>query len=127
MEFNGTPRPGGFCLPRLSAGCPARIYRVPNVGVSLSGAPSETYCGISQEDVTCEAVRDLGDNIAECPSGADAECGCERNDDGDCVSTPIGGRCEMVGVSENRCTYTCGLPEHCPNGTTCNTDEPWCK
>jgi len=67
MEFNATPRQGGFCLRRVAKTC-SKPFQIPISASSLSGAPSESYCGIDQENVRCEAVLDLD---MECSTGAD--------------------------------------------------------
>ncbi len=121
MEFNGTPRTGGFCLKRVVKTC-ARPFKIPLAAASLSGAASETYCGIDQDNVTCEAVLDL--SVATC--AADDGCGCTRDAGSKCIGSGQGGLCRTVGVDPNRCTYTCGVPDHCPSGTTCTGAQPYC-
>lgn len=106
MQFNGTPR-GGYCLKRVSAGC-ERPYTVAVSGVSLSGIASEQYCGIVQDSVTCEAVRDLFVEGASCQQ--DSDCGAGE-----------GGLCRTVGVAANLCTYACNAGPQCPVDFVCNT------
>ncbi|HKY34613.1 MAG TPA: hypothetical protein VJN18_01630 [Polyangiaceae bacterium] len=124
MEFNGTPRTGGFCLKRSAKTC-AKPFQTPIAVASLSGAPSEQYCGIDQENVRCEAVLDLiGD--AACSDGLDTSCGCARDMDGNCTNAGAGGLCRIVGVNPNKCTYTCGASAQCPTGFTCTGAQPYC-
>ena len=117
MEFQTTPRAGGFCLRRVAKTC-VRPYTIPITATSLSGAPSENYCGIDQATTRCEAVLDLSTGQA-CPDGADSSCGCTRDQNGDCTDPGLGGSCRTVGVFTNQCTYQCGSPNHCPSGFSC--------
>ena len=118
MKIMGTLRPGGFCLRRVAKTC-AQPYKIPLVAVSLSAAPSETYCGINQDATRCEAVVDLTTNGAKCPDSQDTSCGCIRDKNGVCMGAGQGGLCKTVGVDANRCTYACGGPEQCPSGYAC--------
>jgi hypothetical protein len=125
MEFNGVPRPGGFCLKRVAKTCPTSIYKFPISTASLSGASKEAYCGIAQSLTRCEAVLDLVASVA-CPDGLDASCGCPRDKDGKCTAPGQGGLCETVGVDDKRCTYPCGAVSDCPGGKTCTSEQPYC-
>lgn len=110
MEHQGEPREQAFCL-KAAPGC-EQPFSVEITGrESASGAPaSESYCGIHEEQATCEAVRALIDNWF-----------CERN--GFCKPDPEADEvevpqalCREIGVlSETRCTYRCGGPGHCPD------------
>lgn len=124
MQFEGAPREGGFCLRRVAKTC-ARPFKTPFSAVSLSGAQSEAYCGIDQDNVRCEAVLDLI-NAATCSDGQASSCGCARDNDGNCIDAGAGGLCETVGVDAKRCTYACGLADQCPTGTNCTIDDPYC-
>jgi hypothetical protein len=117
MTYAGTLRPDGFCLRRTSKTC-TRPYKIPVSGASLSGAPSESYCGVDQDLVRCEAVLDL-ENSRSCPGAADTSCGCSRDKDGNCTELGVSGLCRTVGVDINQCTYQCGVANDCPNGKTC--------
>ena len=118
MKFMGTARSGGFCLRRVAKTC-AAPYKIPLDAVSLSSAPSETYCGINQDGTRCEAVLDLTTNGGKCADGLDTSCGCTRDRNGTCMQSGLGGLCRMVGVDTNRCTYVCGVPDECPIGKAC--------
>jgi hypothetical protein len=124
MQFEGTARPGGFCLKRVAKTC-TRPFQTPLIGISLSGATSEQYCGIDQDSTRCEAVLDLLAS-AVCADGMDSSCGCPRDQDGNCTSLGDGGLCRTVGVNANRCTYTCGVTDDCPTGKTCTAGQPYC-
>jgi hypothetical protein len=117
LEYDGARRPGGFCLKRVSKTCVVP-YTIGVVAESLSGAPAETYCGINQNSVRCEAVLDLV-NSTTCGDGTDAECGCTRDGDGLCTEAGKGGLCRDFVTLNNRCTYACGVAQHCPLGLTC--------
>jgi hypothetical protein len=104
MNYMGVPR-GGYCLRQPGTPC-LRPFLTGITATSLSGAASATYCGIEQSLATCEAVNALRDSI-ECMSG----------DPSDCMAT--GALCEMVGLGANRCTYSCGIADHCPPGLFC--------
>lgn len=124
MEFQGTARPGGFCLKRVAKTC-ARPFQTPTTGVSLSGAASEQYCGIDEDSTRCEAVLDLLASMA-CADGMDISCGCLRDQNGECTNTGAGGVCRTVGVNANQCTYACGVTNDCPTGKTCTAGQPYC-
>jgi len=117
MEFQGAARPRGFCLRRAVKTC-GRPYTIAISSPSLSGAPSENYCGIDQQNVTCEAVVDLEDSRT-CVAQPDAACGCLRDAENDCISPGKGGLCRDFAVVQDRCTYRCGVHDHCPEGLTC--------
>jgi hypothetical protein len=111
MNFDGTPRAGGYCLKRGATGCVAP-YRVPSdARVSLSGASAEVYCGVNEAVTTCEAVLDLIDDRA-CAPATDDDCGVPGLNDG---------RCRTVGGRANRCTYSCGTAADCPAGRACTS------
>ena len=124
MKFKGAPRPGGFCLQRVVKSC-AQPYEIPLDVPSLSGAPSEQYCGIDQSATRCEAVLDLVAGLA-CSDGLDSSCGCVRGKDGKCLEAGQGGLCRTVGVNANRCTYSCGTATDCPGGKSCMDPLPYC-
>jgi hypothetical protein len=124
LTFGGVPRTGGFCLRRVAKTC-AKPYKTPTTAVSLSAASTDTYCGIDQENVRCEAVLDLI-SVASCGDGLASSCGCPRDTDGKCTAAGAGGLCQTVGVDANRCTYACGLSDQCPAGTTCSGAQPYC-
>jgi hypothetical protein len=125
MEFNGTPRAGGFCLRRVAKTC-AKPFQIPISGTSLSGATSESYCGIDQENVRCEAVLDLVAGADCLTDGEDTSCGCARDDEGNCIDAGAGGLCRIVGVNASRCTYGCGTVAECPGSLKCTIDAPYC-
>lgn len=109
MQFEGTDRPGGYCLRPTAAGC-QRPYSVDTPPRStLSGGTMQTYCGIDESRTTCEAVRALV---------ADVQCGESEH-----PPCPEGALCRQIGsLTPNRCTYECQGPVQCPNispGTTC--------
>ena len=117
MHFGGDPREGGFCLVRQAKGC-ERPFAIPITVASLSGASAEPYCGIDQDIVTCEAVLDAQGSKA---CAADEDCGCPRDDDGNCVMEGQGGLCRTFAGLGDLCTYQCGAVNHCITGLTCNT------
>lgn len=117
MKYNGTPRPNGFCLRRVSKTC-TKPYKIAISAASLSGAKSESYCGIDQDSVRCEAVLDLVQSRA-CGGGMDSECGCARDKDGNCTEAGVSGLCRTVGVDTDQCTYQCGVDNDCPVGKSC--------
>jgi hypothetical protein len=124
MEFNGSPRSGGFCLRRVAKTC-SKPFQTPLSAVSLSGATAESYCAIDQTTVRCEAVLDLVGG-AQCTDGSDTSCGCARDQDGECTGTGQGGLCRMVGVNVNRCTYGCATTADCPGSLKCTLANPYC-
>jgi hypothetical protein len=122
MEFQTVARPGGFCLRRSAATC-TRPFTVPLVVESLSGAAEETYCGIDQATTRCEAVLDL---VASETCVTDEDCGCARDEEGDCTEEGAGGLCRLVGVTPNSCTIPCAVANHCPVTFTCTEPMPYC-
>ncbi|MBX3246210.1 MAG: hypothetical protein KF901_03430 [Myxococcales bacterium] len=98
---------------------------------SVSGHEAVAYCGINEEQTTCEAVLALRDDW-RC-TGTDGRCGPEGEPE---VEVP-GALCRRVGASSNRCTYACTGTAQCrPSGepgTTCGLGTPplgegpqWC-
>lgn len=107
MNYMGTERPDGYCLRLSSATCTRPYGTTLITAVSLSGEAEAEYCGIDQATTTCDAVRALRESRA-CTGGDVSLC---AND---------GARCEMVGAFADRCTYSCGTPDQCPTGVTCD-------
>ena len=103
MNYQGAPR-GGYCM-QATPGCTQPFGVIINQP-SLSGAPAANYCGIDQNTVSCEAVRALTSG-RPCPSGNASDCMAE------------GALCNMVGAFPNLCTYSCGIPAHCPTSVSC--------
>jgi hypothetical protein len=124
MEYNGVARPGGYCLKRASKTC-TRPLTVTFSVKSLSGAAAESYCGVDQDNVTCEAVTDMVSS-ASCADGLDTSCGCVRDENGACVAAGMGGLCKTVGGVPKTCTIACGSANHCLSGNTCTIDDPYC-
>jgi hypothetical protein len=122
MNFQGTARDGGFCLKRFSAGCD-QPYKVPLTEVSLSGAPSEAYCGIDEAVTRCEAVLDLLHSRA-CPDGLDSSCGCHRDENGNCLDAGLGGLCRTVDMVSNQCTFPCDADNRCLPSLACSDSAP---
>lgn len=110
MSFQGAPHgDGGYCLQTAASfgasGCSAPFV-VPLSAASLSGAASQTYCGINQQATTCEALLDLfGSKTCE----KDADCGAGQ-----------GGLCKTVGTNPNRCTIACAETTECTATRTCS-------
>ena len=101
MEFKGQRRPGGYCLPKLSAQstgvCPRPYVGGVVTRTTLSGVEGESHCGIVEGDTTCEAIHD---RIAAkpCVLGMDSACGADGLEDGLCRTIPGEG---------SVCTYLC--------------------
>jgi hypothetical protein len=117
MQFQGQARAGGYCLRRAVKTC-GRPYTIAISAKRLSGAGSENYCGIDQDNVSCEAAIDLEDSRV-CESGADSACGCARDENGVCVGDGRGGLCRDFAVLQKQCTYLCGVTNDCPSGKQC--------
>src|SRR5512133_2336424 len=101
MTFKGAAHgAGGYCLQRTGAGC-SQPYSVSVSAISLSGAVSESYCGVNQAATTCEAVLDL---VAAKTCAVDSECGGDR-----------GGLCKPISIvaPANRCTIPCISAAEC--------------
>lgn len=112
MNYQGTPR-GGYCMRTVSSGCD-RPFLTTITAVSLSNAPSTTYCGIDQSVVSCEAVNALRSSTV-CPSGTPSEC------------MGLGSLCNSVGAALNRCTYACSSPDEClPTGPAATCGAGYC-
>ena len=113
MNFNGTPRPGGYCLRLQSAGC-AQPYATPITRASLSNDESRAYCGIAESFATCEAVIDMTSST---------NCAINEDCGGDGLAD---GRCETVGTLVNKCTYACESAAQCLGSQMCSVDTPYC-
>jgi hypothetical protein len=130
MTYNGTAH-GKYCLEAVSSGCdkPFGSTSVMKVTtVSISGAAVDDYCGINQELVTCEAIRDMldFDDKTRCGNASgvatDSLCGCHRDSTGTCTDAGTGGLCRSINGA-NRCTIQCGGGAECSSNYTCNTAE----
>jgi hypothetical protein len=126
LEFNKQPH-GYFCLKTPSPGCPEPFAVPIKNKPSISGKAAADYCGIDQDQTTCEAVLALVNNWV-C-SGMDGKCGPMAMPE---VSVP-GALCRKVGFNSNRCTYACGAANQClsvPPANTCgkgdNSPPGWC-
>ena len=132
MYFDGARFPDekhGFCLEvaKLEVERDDGFYELDDVGESncdkpfrtvlvkrpsLSGLPTNSYCGIREDLTTCFAVRAF-QNREACPSGEDAEC-------------PLGAVCrtfDVQGQMLDCCTYECSADRQCApvdgSATTC--------
>lgn len=79
---------------------------------SLSGPPTNSYCGLREDRTTCYALRAF-ENQEQCPDGSDDEC-------------PVGGICRTFvhwGGEVNCCTYACTNEDECPS---VDTEPPSC-
>jgi hypothetical protein len=110
MNFQGTARPGGYCLLVSSGSNCVEPYSTLLTRGSLSQPnDAKTFCGIAESLTTCEAVLHLINNQG-CTS--DTDCGATGLNDG---------LCRTVGALANKCTYACGLAAQCPTPLVCNT------
>lgn len=84
---------------------------------SLSGPPTNSYCGIREDLTTCFALRAF-QNREACPSGEDTEC-------------PHGAVCRafhVQGEEINCCTYECSADRQCaPVDGSATTCEEYCS
>lgn len=111
MEFQGTPRDGGYCLKRVATTCSRPFVAITASRVSLSGATAETFCGVDEQTTTCEAALDHLNSV-ECDS------------DDDCGEASLGdGLCKTVNGTPGQCTYRCEVPNQCPSIYSCNGPE----
>jgi hypothetical protein len=110
MNFQGTARPGGYCLLVSSGSNCVEPYSTLLTRGSLSQPnDAKTFCGIAESLTTCEAVLHLINNQG-CTS--DTDCGATGLNDG---------LCRTVGALANKCTYACSAVAQCPTGFSCNT------
>ena len=110
MQYMGVDRdPGWYCMREFNmvGDCERPFLSALMDRMSINGAAEQTYCGIDESTVSCEAVRALQDSVA-CPGGV-----------ADCMAD--GARCETVGLAPNQCTYSCGVHNNCPLTINCNT------
>jgi hypothetical protein len=124
---------GGYCLEAVSSGCDkpyGSTSLMKLTAVSASNAASTDYCGINQELVTCEAIRDMQDanDTIRCTNSStsqpdDTLCGCTRNSSGTCIDAGKGGLCRSIN-SANRCTIQCGNGTDCSSSYTCISPAP---
>jgi hypothetical protein len=108
LQFAGAPRANAYCMRQLSTGCAPPFMSAPLRRGSRSGAAPEDFCGINEQNVTCEAIAGLVTGVA-CPGGTDAECGRD------------GSLCRTVNGGLNYCTYACTLAAQCPAGVACGS------
>jgi hypothetical protein len=116
MEFDGTQLADGYCLKIATTGC-GRPYTGLIERESISGASSETYCGVDESVTTCQAVLDL---LGDKSCSSDSDCGLPQQNDG---------RCESVNFVPDRCTYSCSADADCVSGRSCGSlpaDSDYC-
>jgi hypothetical protein len=117
MNFQGTARPGGYCLLVSSGTNCVEPYRVLINGRASLSQPTDlkNYCGIAEDTTTCEAVLHLINNQG---CTGDADCGATGLNDG---------LCRTVAGAANKCTYACAGPAQCPSvAPTCNNPPAYC-
>jgi hypothetical protein len=108
MQFMGADRDNPYCLTLLSATC-TKPYASASINrESVSGAPADDYCGITESKTTCEAVLSLIAD-ATCPGGADTECAAD------------GSICRSVNGAPSHCTYACTISAECPDPAPCRS------
>ncbi len=103
--YQGTPD-GTHCLRLVSSGCFRPYGGIALMEQSVSGDPEAPYCGFDQVTVSCDAIAALRAS-RQCPEGDASACMAE------------GARCETIGALTNRCTYTCGVDDDCPETRAC--------
>jgi hypothetical protein len=128
LDFPTGTLHGYYCLRTFPPACNQPFAIAVSNKVSISGAAAANYCGIEEDNATCEAVRALFENW-HC-TGADGMCseligGLEIPVPG-ALCRDLGG-----GAVTDRCTYHCGGAGECllsGNGSTCGgTPGPtWC-
>jgi hypothetical protein len=99
---------GGRCMKRGVTGCMFPYSGAPINRQSLSGATTESYCGVAEERTSCEAIRKLQQG-ASCSTGGDQTCGAP------------GALCRRVNNTDDLCTYTCEASAECPSVFACPT------
>lgn len=115
MTFNGSQRSGGYCLlrksrnacPAVEAGFPLGYFWGSVSRASLSGAAAESYCTLTEQLTTCEAVLDYRDGRT-CSS--DAQCGGGKGGlcrYGYCTYPCQGGDCDFDCGSDELLVYYC--------------------
>lgn len=105
MEFDGQPLPDGYCLPiRPEGGCPTDPFKMTTTRESVSGHPSDDYCGIDESRMSCAAITDHLSRDKTCTD--DSECGLAGQSDGDCVSEL--GYCSYPCTNDGDCPGACG-------------------
>lgn len=110
LDFNKQPH-GYFCLKAANPACQQQPFDVFVTKQSISGKAAAKYCGIDQDQTTCEAVNaTLAGWVC---SGTDGKCGPQNMVE---VSVP-GALCRTVGVP-NRCTYPCTSALQCLSAGT---------
>jgi hypothetical protein len=119
MEFpEGTPRDGGWCL-ELSGSCERPFTVVTGPRTTLSGVTGNTYCGINEDVVTCEALKALQDDL-RCDPATEGVC-FPAGDEAAAIEAP-GALCRtFTGLAGNRCTYQCAGTPECPTTASQST------
>lgn len=110
MDFKGSARSGGYCLPVDSGSCDEPQYPTASTKTSLSGVLVDV-CTINESLTTCEA---LGDYFNGCATADD--CGAANLDDG---------LCGAVDFDFAKCTYPCDASDQCPTASVigCTTGD----
>ncbi|MEM6792129.1 MAG: hypothetical protein AAF715_31720 [Myxococcota bacterium] len=129
MDFPVGTAHGFYCLELPNPAC-TQPYSVFLNEPSLNGEAATNYCGIDEDNATCEAVTALLEGWV-C-SGTDGMC----SPDGVVPEEPVAGAlCRQVGSIADQCTYACASAVNCligPPGNTCgDTPGPsgppnWC-
>lgn len=112
MQFQGTDRATGFCLPVDNGGCSAPLP-VSVTRTSLSGVSGD-YCTLNEALTTCEGMLDY--NTPNCTDASD--CGNPNLDDA---------LCEPIDFDVAHCTIGCDASEQCPSlSIGCGLGGAWC-
>jgi hypothetical protein len=114
LDFKKGMPHGHFCLKDASAGC-MRPFFVPVNKPSLSGKAATNYCGIDEDQATCEAV--LAMVAAWDCAGMNGKC--TNPNTMQEVDVP-GALCKKI-LGTNSCTYACAGAVQCPNVAPQNT------
>ena len=116
MEYPSSVAHGYYCL-KETPGCDRPFQVVLFDKPSISAAAAANYCGIEQDNATCEAVNALLQGWV-CESGqTDGMCGPPSMPE---QAVP-GALCRTVGGGANQCTYACAGAVQCPNIAPQNT------
>ncbi len=114
LDFNKQPH-GYFCLKAANPACQQQPFDIFVNKQSISGKAATKYCGVDEDQTTCEAVLALV-NAWAC-SGAPGKCINPMTMQE--VDVP-GALCKTVGVP-NKCTYACNAVQQCLAGPPANT------
>ena len=101
---------GNYCLQlRPGTGCTPPFVGLISDRESLGGEIGNTYCGVNEDEATCDVVLDLGTDCSNNDGTLADVTKCINHPSARCAGGPNSWRCTYDCLSQEECTDVCGI------------------